>query len=471
MNVIVVGGGPAGCAAANALRALGHEALVLESDSGVGGRTRSIRRDGFVVDTGAVFLMASYRRALGLVRELGRTDELVAIKSPTGFVADDGTVHELRAQPVVGYGSLRLLSARDKLRLTGRSVAAAVDRRLDFFDGSLLAQAEVQRPLEQWARCRFGDRAYEYAVRPAIEPMWGIDCRQLPAVLWLALAGTAWSALPWRPPMLCLSRGMDCLPQWLAAAGPVRCRTTITSLKRRSNGVSVATADGTVFEADAAILATDSRSAANILQDARAAALGGLPYGASTHVAIGYERDPWPRLRQWAVVPVGPGTRAVLGIGRLSRKSPTLVPPGAEVISVYIGDAASARLPRDRAVQLAFDAADRLLGPTDAEPSFVHLFARRRAVPTPCGKTWSTARRVSASLPSRLCLAGDYFGPGGIESAIRSGEQAAASLHRTARRSTRRQPVIGRRPEGAQDEIKRRPMSDAIVRSMPRHRD
>ena len=57
MRVAVVGGGPAGCAAAYRVRKLGHEPVLFESQDHVGGRTSQVRRDGFNLGSGALFLM------------------------------------------------------------------------------------------------------------------------------------------------------------------------------------------------------------------------------------------------------------------------------------------------------------------------------------------------------------------------------------------------------------------------------
>jgi oxygen-dependent protoporphyrinogen oxidase len=52
MRAAVIGGGPAGCAAAYTLRKQGCEVVLLEAQDHVGGRTSQVERDGFSLGSG-----------------------------------------------------------------------------------------------------------------------------------------------------------------------------------------------------------------------------------------------------------------------------------------------------------------------------------------------------------------------------------------------------------------------------------
>ncbi|MPY37662.1 FAD-dependent oxidoreductase, partial [Streptomyces adustus] len=68
-DVLVVGAGPAGLACARDLLAGGLDVTVLEASDEVGGRMRSDRHEGFVVDRGFQVFNTSYpqvRRRLAL---------------------------------------------------------------------------------------------------------------------------------------------------------------------------------------------------------------------------------------------------------------------------------------------------------------------------------------------------------------------------------------------------------------------
>ena len=79
MKVVVIGGGPAGCAAAYTLIKQGHDVRLIEASEGVGGRTKTLERDGFKLATGALFLMGGiYPRTSALLKEMGETQNIRA---------------------------------------------------------------------------------------------------------------------------------------------------------------------------------------------------------------------------------------------------------------------------------------------------------------------------------------------------------------------------------------------------------
>jgi flavin-dependent dehydrogenase len=70
-DVIVIGGGIAGVAAALRLKDRGLDALVLEAESRVGGRMTTDRVNGFVIDRGVTLLGNGFARMRSLVHRLG----------------------------------------------------------------------------------------------------------------------------------------------------------------------------------------------------------------------------------------------------------------------------------------------------------------------------------------------------------------------------------------------------------------
>src|ERR1700761_1251661 len=67
----VVGGGIAGLAAARRIRQAGGTPVVFEAEDRVGGRIKTIRRDGFVYDVGAFIYLGSYVEATQEMLDVG----------------------------------------------------------------------------------------------------------------------------------------------------------------------------------------------------------------------------------------------------------------------------------------------------------------------------------------------------------------------------------------------------------------
>ena len=90
-EVVIIGGGIAGLAAAWELRERGVPALVLERSTRAGGVIVTERRDGYVIDGGPDSLLAQKTAGVELCRELGIADRLVPTLPPrTAFVLRAG---------------------------------------------------------------------------------------------------------------------------------------------------------------------------------------------------------------------------------------------------------------------------------------------------------------------------------------------------------------------------------------------
>jgi oxygen-dependent protoporphyrinogen oxidase len=90
----VVGGGPAGASAAFRLQQAGVAVRLFERDARVGGRTRSERIDGYIVDVAAGLLPGTYKAVYRLMEDSGLHNALEPMLSPTA-VARDGRLHYL----------------------------------------------------------------------------------------------------------------------------------------------------------------------------------------------------------------------------------------------------------------------------------------------------------------------------------------------------------------------------------------
>jgi oxygen-dependent protoporphyrinogen oxidase len=152
MRTAVIGGGPAGCAAAYTLGKRGHRVVLLEAQDQVGGRTQQKHREGFNLGSGALFLMGGiYPRTNALLKELGRYDELVPWDARTHVIDADGSRYEVGFDQVISFLKLPVFSTREKLRIAA-GVASQLVRRgpKSCFDGEDLARYDRAETLETW---------------------------------------------------------------------------------------------------------------------------------------------------------------------------------------------------------------------------------------------------------------------------------------------------------------------------------
>jgi len=403
---------------------MGHSVVVFEADHEIGGRASTLRDGGFTLDTGASLLLSNYRRTISLVRTLGGDEEIVRYRGRSGF-HDGDRIHVLRLESRRSYLRLDLLPTRDKLRFARRGLRLAIKGAPDMFDLSELGQADDGVTIATWARQEFGDAGYEYVVRPSIEGMTGFSCEEVSAATGKALLNAGgWRGLSF----YAIRPGTCALCEWLLVGSDCRLGCPVESVSSASGEVVVRSGAGSETFAGA-IVATDARTAAQLIQPGAAEkALSRVRYAANVHVALAYEEDPWPRAPVDAVFPVGPGEPTQGTTALLSRKSSGLVPEGAQMASVYFGDAMARRLGSDvDAVERARKTIEIFLGAAP-RPLFERVYRRTRAVPIPEPGGFSRLTAASELVPRRVKLAGDYLGHQGIEGAIRSGERAAKDL-------------------------------------------
>jgi oxygen-dependent protoporphyrinogen oxidase len=424
VKVVVVGAGPAGCAAAFRLHREGREVLLLDAEDRVGGRTWTLRDGGYVIDTGAFYVANLYRATLALLEELGRRDELVPMQRRSGLVDGDER-WTWKMGSASGLLRARGVPARQRVEAMARLARLAM-RRVDAFALDELARRDDGATVADWARSTLGAAVHERVVRPSFDPYWLFPTERAVASLFTSFARDA-AGLQ----LLAFPQGTDSLCRWLAEDVPQRLGARALAVTAGESGVEVQLADERL-EADAAVVATDAHVAAKLLGPL-AAALGGVSYAAGTHVSLCFEEDRW-RACPATTHPARPTEHDVGTVSLLSHKLASLVPAGHEVIDVYLSDAASRRLSEHEAVATAIATAGRWLGVPLPTPRRVHVFARERCVMLPAPGHYARVQSVRDALPAQLALAGDYHSAGIIEGAVRSGLDAAARVGAAGRR-------------------------------------
>src|SRR5688500_9795954 len=102
-DVLVIGGGITGLAAAYELSRRGRRPLVLEAAPRAGGLIRTERAQGFTIEAGPDSVLASKPAALDLARELGLETAIQTVRPPGGaFVLRGLTLYPLPKPSLLG---------------------------------------------------------------------------------------------------------------------------------------------------------------------------------------------------------------------------------------------------------------------------------------------------------------------------------------------------------------------------------
>ena len=431
MKVCIIGGGPAGCAAAYTANKQGHDVRLFEAADCVGGRTKQLRKDGFNLSTGAMFLMGGiYPRTNALLKEMDRYDELVPWKGATELADEDDTRYPVRFDSIASFMRLPMLELGDKMRLVFEGLKLYLSGGAkNPFNGSELAKYDRGKNLEDWSRQRLGDRAYEYVMRPIMDFLYAVPLRELSTPFPKAIIQQAHKLGLSVPP-----QGIGQVSDWLIEPVPddrIHLSCPVERLERGDKGWTVF-ANGESYEADALVIATEAFTAAKLLNgfisDDANERLMSTPYTEYAHVAVAYEQDPWPEYPVDIVLPVGvDGVRDVGAMVLHGRRSPGSVPTGGQCVGVYFNTPPLAKMSDDDIKRVAIEQVHDAFGEAP-KPSFIHLFRYDNGLTIAKPGHYERLDKVHELLPSNVVLAGDYFSQAGVEAAVFSGERAANTL-------------------------------------------
>ena len=449
MKVVVVGGGIAGLAAARRLEALIREAelVVVERDEDLGGKVRTERIGGFVVEEAADSFLTRKERGVGLCEELGLGDELIARRPEHrgSFVRRGNELHPL-PEGLTGMipTSLEALETTELLSSAGKArFAAEVEVPPAPGDEDESVAAFVSR--------RFGREAYDALVEPLMTGIYGGDGDQLslqatfPQLRAIerehgsVLRGLAAPPPSELPPFLSLRNGMGALVDALVAGlgrVDVRVGQAVARVARHGPGFEVVLADGEAIVADGVVLATPAFVTAELLAGLDrelAETHAEIPYASSVVVSLGYSRaDVVPLDGYGYVVPRAEGGD-VLACTWSSQKWEHRAPEGSVLVRVYVGRFGGRDVTTAGGEELVALARDEIafLG-VAAIPMLTRVHRWTLGMPQYVLGHPDRLERIEAALASHpgLALAGAAYRGVGIPDCIASGEAAAESVAR-----------------------------------------
>lgn len=425
--VAVIGAGPAGCAAAWELHKRGVKVVLFERESGVGGRTRSQRSAGRVLDTGAGFFTNFYPTLDMVLKELNLTDQVVAL-SRSNQLVQDGRACDMTLGSIRSFARFPFVGTLPKLRMAAATAWSMLRyRSLELSNPASLATVD-DASVTDYARRMVGESAYQYFVRPGIEPFWYVECDQVSRALFVALQARAADAH-----FFTLRDGMDTVCRELQQQLPtVHLNATVTSLECRGSRVVVHTKNGE-SEFGAAIVATTASVAArlvsslgdDIISDRQHAFLREQRYVPTIHCSYDVQASDCPRGAS-AAFPCGPGQHDVAAVGFNGKKGQgEQAGYGAnEVVSIYLSAQETKRHLGESDAQLSDHSWQRARAfwpalPREGEPGTV--IRHPQAIPVHAVGRYRKAAAFCASQAGPIRFAGDYLATATVDGALASG--------------------------------------------------
>jgi phytoene dehydrogenase-like protein len=407
-DVIIIGGGLSGLAAARSVAAAGLVPLVLEANADVGGRVSTDVVDGFLLDRGFQAMLDSYpevRRQLDLpALKLGRFSAGALVFRKGGF----GRVADPWRDPLAGVRSL----------FSGVFTPADAWRMLQLRSEAILALEgdPVEHGDDSAARALHRRGFSAAAIEGFFRPFFGgvfLDAQLTAPAHWFeflfGMFATGYASLP--------AGGMQAIPRQMAAAlpaGSVRTGVRVRSLK----GTRVELSNGEWLEARAVIVATDARHAAVLIPGWRTPSWSGC---ATLYYAAPRSPVDGPLLVLDAEGRRGPVNHVCVP----SEVHASYAPPGQSLVSAtVVGQAAweDAVLDRDARSQLS-----RWFG-VSAVRSWQLLRVSRVPYSLPRGVPSPAQVNEQVRVAAGVYACGDYLESPSINGALRSGRRAGEAV-------------------------------------------
>lgn len=320
LPVVVVGAGLAGLACGRELVRRGIDVQILEASDGVGGRVRTDRVDGFLLDRGFQVLLAGYPECSAQL-DYGALD--LQEFYPGAVVMRGGTelrVADPRKHPLTALKALDgLASPRDAPALL--KLLAASRRSLREPAGP-----DGETTLQALRAAGLSERLIDGFFRPflagiTLDPSLAVSARFSRFVLGSFLAG----------PTVVPARGMGALPEQLATllpVGTVRLGSRVVDVDE--DGVTLT--GGVRVDAAAVVVAVEGPEAARLVR--------GLPDpGSVSTTCLWYDAPASPR-PGGALVLDGDGTGPVNNVAVMSDVAPSYAPAGRSLVNASLSGVA-----------------------------------------------------------------------------------------------------------------------------------
>jgi len=452
-QVVVVGGGISGLAAAHRLQKAGAKVLVVEESPRLGGKILTEHVDGFLVEAGPDSFVAAKGAVLSLADELGLTTRVISSRSQArgSFVWWQGRLHPLpdglllmapsRLGPLFRSS---LLSWKGKLRVLADLVLPSArhdgDQSLESFVVRRLGREVLERIAEPLIAGIHAAEPATMSLRASFPRFLEMEGRHRSLILAARSAASMPAAGNGLSYFASFENGMGELAAALVEKlvdADLRTGVAVTRLTDvAGGGYRLSLSDGTEVLAQGVVLATPARVTAGLLADIApeaGRALAGIHQISTSTVTLGFRTRDIPPLSGSGFVVPSVARRRIMGVSYLSQKWEGRVPnPQFALMRGFVGGPAGQELARgdpERLQAVVQDELEVLVG-ISARPILARIHTWEGGLHQyTIGHVERVERAESALVSSPgLALAGAAFHGIGLNECIDSGRRAADTV-------------------------------------------
>jgi phytoene dehydrogenase-like protein len=404
VDVVIVGGGLAGLAAARRLDRAGVDWLLVEASDRIGGRVATDLVDGWRLDRGFQVLNTAYPRVPALV-DIDALD--MRYFTPGVLVRRAGALHRLEnplrdplATPQTinsGVGTLA-----DRLKF------AALATRCATFPPAGLLNAPEMTTQEALRKAGLSHRIIEEVLRPFLSGVFGERSLETSShVFAMVLRSFA------RGRIGVPASGMAALPA--AIAGPLPYPQLLVGARTLSIGPRTVVTDGGEIRCRAVVVATDPVTAAQLLP--------GLPTPDMHGLTTFYFGAPRAPLDEPTLVLDGDRREIIANTIVMSNAAPEYAPAGRSLIAASVVGASAPSGASEQVIRVELA---RLYGTETQDWELLSVVTLPHALPA--ARVPQARLRKPVDLGNGMFVAGDHRDSPSIQGALASGWRTAGAV-------------------------------------------
>ena len=433
-EVVIVGGGMAGVAAAYRLKKEGVDLLLLEAAPRLGGKIRTVRQGGFLVEGGPDASVRYKPALLALGKEVGLEPVGTLPAKPAAYILRKGRPHPLPEGLMVFVpGDLKALVRTPLLSLGGKLRALLEplippspqeDEALGTFIARRFGEEVFQALVAPLAGGVYGGEPEALSVRAAFPQLWEMERKG--GLLRSALkAQKARGSREGGGLFFSFQEGLFELIRRLSEGVPLRLGTPVLGLEALRGGFRLHTPQG-ALEAEAVILATPAPVTARLLRPflpQATALLNAIPHTPSATVSLAFRKEALPEVQgHGLLIAKGEGYR-VRGFTWTDQKWAGRAPEAYRLVRAYLSGEV-ALLSEAELIRTALEDLNRFLG-ASLRPERAYAFRFPEGMPVYGLGHLDRIRRLEVALTEGLFLAGNYLRGVGLPEVAESGQTAA----------------------------------------------
>ncbi|MCO7175740.1 protoporphyrinogen oxidase [Sporolactobacillus kofuensis] len=356
-KVIIIGAGISGLAAAFYIKKRKPEAkvTVLEASGRIGGKIKTVRRDGFVIECGPEGYMARKPALTNLINDIGLGDQLVHSGTGTYYIYVNHQLRKMPAGSVMGIPTKLLPMVTTGLVSPWGKLRAALDLLIphvyrdkdislkEFFERRLGSEL-VTNMIEPLLSGIYSGNLADMSLEATLPQFAAIEKKHRSLILGMkSIQPPKQAGTPKKRSgqFLSLSCGLDVLTEKLASyADEIRLNTPVAHVAPRS----VTLEDGTVMNADAIILATSPKQFGPLLDFSEAWSLTNDKRTSTASVAFAFNKNEVEPIDGTGYVVSRKEGLTITACSFMDRKWSYAAPENGTLIRTYVGTADNASI-------------------------------------------------------------------------------------------------------------------------------